>query len=355
MKYFNVIIGVLFLLFIGLFPMSVNAEGVNESDSEEITEEELEQFLNALEDTEVPETEFPKFTMESLGDLDIGVVSDGEIPHRISTCAYNRSSGKYEYKVDGKIIFTANITDYSVISEFVKIESKESFMEIIYKDGEIYKPSEENLFVEPGVYKIEFMGSSNNGEKENISFDSVFYTGIMFRILPKQVNDLGIYSVPVNYAIDSVKFNGSEIDSFRKSSCFLDDDGQYEIHMYDRFNKKVTRTVSFEKDTQAPVLEFDKPVQRKNMAPLSFSCPEEKTKIVCMNGTNVYNSDNNTLTSPGKYRITVTDRAGNQRIYEILIIRQYKFFSKGMIIGLIAIVICVAGGMIYVRRDKYEV
>lgn len=256
-----------------------------------------------------------------------------------SGCRYDLEGKAYHYALEGvaddAIISSALNGTYTSGSVWVKSVGGISYM--VYKDGNEYTPEEEGSFSEPGDYAIALY--DKYGKK---------VVPLKFRILGKIGNDRR-YDFPGTCEIEYVKLNGEDAP-FDKASVSLSGEGTYEIH-YRVIAIDRTETITVLIDNTAPTLKF-KGVNDKNQAngPVQISGIEENSKISILRNGKPYNFKKKIVDS-GNYRVTVRDEAGNQTMYEFVILSYFNI-SSWVFLGLcLVVVIGLIAYIILLRKN----
>lgn len=344
MKKCKVFIAVLFLLFtVNVFTSEIHANEIPEETvtSEDLLSEEIDVSTEGILQTE------DIFNTDN--------ITFEENPVKESKMSFDKTNDRYVFTVDGEEVFYTNVPKNAYVTEPVEIEAKTA-VAMVYCGEESYILPKDGIISEPGEYKVEFV-CSNPEDAENIvlSVSGVYSTYFSFRILPELVNDLGAFTVPENCYVDSVNFNGQDINLANDCSVMLSKDGEYRIVYCDRLAANKSFTLKFVRDTVAPMLIFDKTFESKMYGPVKYTPSEEDASVKCFFDGNLVTDKIDEITIPGRYSVTVSDKAGNSRNYEFIIIKEYKFFSGGMIFILVGAVLLFLGFVIYIRRNKYEV
>ncbi|MCQ2517789.1 MAG: hypothetical protein MJ119_03420 [Lachnospiraceae bacterium] len=298
-------------------------------------------------------------TTEQLTDGTVQELSEFGFEPEYRDMSFTFDSGREIFvgSVDGEEVFTMNVPPDSIVSSGVKFDSKDCLMIMVYRDGDVYVPSEENMITSPGRYRIELIAAVKGNDKDLIfqGQGGMFSSAVSFRILPDKVCDLGCITAPKDFRIESVTLDGKRIDTVSEYNALLTADGEYSV-LFTGTESDVSYTTDFEKDTIAPFLIFDKSFDGKRVkAPLSISPSEKDTEMSVFLEGNQLIVNEDVLFQPGRYQVTISDKAGNSRNYSFYIIREYKFFSWPMIPIAAGIIIVIYCGMIYVRRNMYDV
>ena len=264
------------------------------------------------------------------------------------TSGYDPNTGYYRNVLRTGESFYTSLPNGSITNEAVLIQESEGLDYMVYRNGEEYTD-----FV-PGEY-IQDVGSfalyvSKPGDpsfKEAYKFGDPAYR---FRIISGDVSDMGIVTAPDGGTIRNVRFNGLDDDGslfISNDSIHLTQDGYYELTIDDDAG---SREVAFGLDTEPPV--FTVSVEPNEAAITYYS--DDVTRCSLYKGNELISDPQivNTVTDPGKYRLCVYDRAGNQAVSEFTVI--YRI-NAAAIIAILAVIGIIAGVVVYLLRMRKKV
>lgn len=293
----------------------------------------------------------------SYGDFDSTEI--GNISLKASIDADN---GFYVYTGAGENIVRSTIPcgAFATTKDKVVIKTDYGVMIYVLKDGEMIDKPEGGIYDKPGFYDI--TAYLMNPNIDNISEDEyldgayIYQTHFYFYIVPDEFNNLGVIYTPFDYVYKSVNLNGEELNIPEDEYLFLENDGLYTIE-FKSLAGLPDYTFSFKRDTKPPKISFDSiPVKNVVNEKLGFTVDDKAADVhVFLNGSEVKFTEGMTAYDPGWYRVVAEDIAGNRGEASVYLNVKYHFFSKGMIISLIILLLVFIVYIIKVRRGKYIV
>ena len=165
-----------------------------------------------------------------------------------------------------------------------------------------------------------------------------------FNLFSGSTNRLGIFQPPYGFDLTSVEFNGESVPLENKNFVLLNGEGEYFVEYR---NGTTTRCVKLSRDTTPPVLYFNGTTDVVFSEKVVVTSDTECTFRVTKNGQTVGNVTE--LLGAGIYRITATDKAGNETSarVEIKAISAINPLDFIIIFGVIAV-----GGLVYFFIQK---
>lgn len=253
---------------------------------------------------------------------------------------YNRNENMYTYSSEyGKV--ECSVADGMIVTGEVEVVVEGSSGITLYKDGNKVTDIPEEIS-DPGSYM--FIAGDVNNKNQLLGF----------RIVKKTTGVLNQYVMPDGFYIDSVTIDGTERNSGFKS-VDMNEEGYYEIH-YTNTVTQVGYTLKVTVDHTPPQVTF-KGVDKNNKAkgPVTIKGLEEDDIVtVTFNGKKTSLNMDNKLTESGRYKVVVTDQAGN-RVEKAFTILIYLNLSSTLFIAIILAIIigvCIA---LYVTRKRLRV
>ena len=200
-------------------------------------------------------------------------------------------------------------------------------------------------------WEEEFLGDETFSEQGNYELTVTNpITGeeflFFFVMLPRYTNISGMtYMPPPGYEIASLVKDGAAFPYDVNGAVFASD-GLYIIQLTGEYGFP-QYTVDLTIDTVAPTLEIIGVEDGKAVdAEVVFWSDDPDAMITVFLGGNEIQS-NGTLTKDGKYRITITDPAGNYNEYEFAI--PYRM-NKTAVLLVVLVVLILGGGAVYFLR-----
>ena len=305
----------------------------------------LDKFAPQLEETETPlpppstipedngAVELDKFTLEEIGAED-AVIGGNQI-HINDEVIYDREKRAFLHNSQRAEIYS-NVASGMTTTEPVWLSIPEGIPFHLNKDGEHLEDVNYSNISEPGGYLL----LSDEGS------DSVEI--MHFTIVAPVTGQISRFQVPEGFAISAALCNGSRIASERTYVDMVDE-GEYDIS----YRCPATETLYMFRvtiDHTPPVLALAAVGEDGSAkGPVDISDVEEGASIsIWLNG-NEYPYEQ-VLTRSGKYRIVVTDAAGNMNTYAFMIRVYYTTSSIIFFATIIAVGVGVGIYGLHFRR-----
>ncbi len=199
------------------------------------------------------------------------------------------------------------------VTDPVSFKPVEHSIVTVKRNGSGMETSGDGVYRQPGNYHIRMLilpGASGG--------DSRFYeVNFYFTILPKEVSMLNLLTAPEGFVIEKVELEGRELKADNSRWHFLQEDGRYRVR-FSREKGGLSYDISFNRDTQAPLLAISPVLDRREMKEAVYLEPTEDMASIEMH----YNGriapiPVKRLELAGLYQFHLKDRAGNERYYEI--------------------------------------
>jgi len=298
--------------------------------------EEFDQDAVSVSGDEIP-PEVPEEPLEE---------TPADIGNRLFFTEYDNSSGYFRTVLHTGDSFYSNVPDGMVLNGSVVFTPDENIRYELYKDGEEvdYEPGE--YISDPGAYIM--IPVIDNLEYENFYRNNrpLFH----FRILAGDTKELSLFPAPDCMTIEAVRYEFEDVtDSVMISprEAMLSEDGTWEIDLKSMAGTVTTTVV---RDTQTPIVSIE---TQPNLAKIEY-LSDDIVNAVITNGSEIVSEGEliQKVTKPGRYRITLTDDAGNVSYYDFVV--QYRI--NGYAILAIVIVFALIGAvLIFVRRAQTKV
>jgi hypothetical protein len=227
------------------------------------------------------------------------------------------------------------------------IQEAEGLTFTAYRNGEVYEGFTPGDYVKEGGSYAVFISKPDDQE-----FLKEYYSGgpaFRFRIVTGPVSDVGIVAAPEGTEIRSVRYNGLDAPAhifMNGRTVHIDGDGDYEITFEDESGSRET---ALSVDTEAPVFSIG---TKPNEATITYYS-NDADRCLLMRGDEVISEQLvGTVTKPGKYSITVYDKAGNYSKGEFSV--KYQI-NAAAVIAILSVLALIAGVVVYLLRMKKKV
>ncbi|MGN0132091.1 MAG: hypothetical protein ACI4AA_06615, partial [Lachnospiraceae bacterium] len=241
---------------------------------------------------------------------------------------YDPMIGKYRVTLENGVELISTVPEGYIGPDSVEITVQgDAPSEIeLYRNDELQEFVNGNSLMEAGVYRLEA--------------DGKIYS---FRIV-SQASDLEYYPAPVGMRFTRL-FLEDEPQSLQSDQLLvMESDGTYTIFMEGDAGDELE--VVLRKDTAAPEVQVT--VDGGN-ASIQYLSDDITDIALVKDGTNVDGFHGTMISSPGKYRLTVSDAAGNETVREFVLKYQINLY------GIAAVFMCIlviAGGGVFVFHTK---
>ena len=274
-----------------------------------------------------------RFTGEELGSKNSEV--GGNRVTINNTVAYDREKRAYVYYVGNDEVFS-NAASGMILAEPVWLTIPDGIVLHLYKNGKLLENANISNISEPGAYTL-------TGDEVTNSTEIMHFT-----IVSSITGQLSRFQVPDGFVISTALLNGGKISAAR-TYVDLTTEGDYDIS----YRCPVTEGVYMFRitvDHTPPVLALAEiRDDGTSKGPVDISDLEEGAQIgIWLDNEKI--SYEPVLTRSGRYRIVVTDAAGNMSTYNFMIRIYYNTNSMIFFAAILAIGLGVGIYALYSRR-----
>lgn len=293
-------------------------------------------------------------SQENIEDM-LGGYTGIEIDESKMDFKYSEELGNLLFYVGDVTFIKSNIPNGSIVTNPVQVTPASGITQYVYHNGVLEVTPEEYIYKEPGYYEIVSTTFKTPEGSEDTMSRIMVQTIFRFTIIDSSARDYNVVSAPEDFVMDRVVYQGKEQEIPESGYFFLGRDGKYVFHFTCLNDSALTSSLEIDKDTVAPFVSFSQDITGGPVkAPLTFTCDDANAKI------QVYRDNQECLLSGqqieygGVYYLVATDSHGNSREYEFSIKTEYHFFSPGMVVILVIIVLMLAFFMLY-KRGQMQV
>lgn len=264
---------------------------------------------------------------------------------------YDAASGYYNNTLRTGSGFLTNFKNGTVTNDPVIVKASDTITYEVYRGGQ---PMEEFIpdeyLTEAGSYEIYPVEDSSAYAQAYPSEKPVLRFRIVDTAAP--VSDLGVLNAPEGTVYTDVRLDGETADAsiFRNEKTLnLEKDGTYLVSMTSEAGESDLVVMV---DKTAPRFSV---ATKPNLASIAYQS-SDVSRVMVYRGNDLVNNGNvvSTITEPGRYSMTVFDRAGNSTTQSFVI--NYRINAGAVIAILIVIGLMVALGVfIYKVRSSVKV
>lgn len=239
-------------------------------------------------------------------------------PYSARSQTYDGALGLYQVVFENGRTLTANIPEGYIGPSAVELSVSEGQTEL-YRDDQPVEFTPGQSLTEPGYYRLEADG-------QPWSF-----------VIASAVRQMDCYPAPAGMTITGAALDGEprKLSSGRQVS--MEEDGLYQIFMTGEGGEELE--VFLKKDTQAPQAQV---TVSGGSANIQYLSDDLETIVLEKNGEVQSGFSGYSIKSPGTYRLTVSDQAGNVSSQEFTV----QFRLNGYAVMAIVLVLLVAAGMV---------
>lgn len=250
----------------------------------------------------------------------------------------------FEFEIDKEIDFDINVYRGGISNGNVRIVAYENLSIVMYKDGQPFEYSFEQILNEDGEYSYTITDELGN------------HTSSFFNIITKKHKNLN-HILQENIVVESVVKDEENYEfEVLENELYLYDEGQYLVNILD---EKTGLKYAFEItiDTTAPTLELvgvenggttKKNVVMKNVSEKPYSI------YITVDGVPFEYKIGEEIEKCGRFKVVLSDEAGNTTTYEFERLYSLNGPSIAVLAGLGALVVFVIILLVKSRRNYYK-
>lgn len=244
---------------------------------------------------------------------------------------YIPTVGKYQVAFRNGLTMVVNVPEGYIGPGPVDISLSDEQAEeaMLYLNDELIEHTNSIRLEQEGYYRLDAGDSS-------WSFAICTATG-----------SLDIYPAPVGMKFTEISLDGEAVKPVSGSYALLEENGQYHFVLTGEAGEK--RDISLKKDTTAPEVSVS---IGGGTAVIQYLSDDISTILLEKNGEPVEGFRGNSVTTPGSYRLIVTDNAGNESSVSFNL--KYQVNKYG-IAAVVLIILVLIGGAVFVIHTKKTV
>ena len=241
---------------------------------------------------------------------------------------YDRSRGRYEVTFGNGRTLSSHVPEGYMGPGTVELLVSEGEGRI-YRNDELLEYTESMSFKDPGYYRLDIDG-------QMYSF-----------VIASAVSSTDYYMAPVGMEFSGVYFEGEPKELPPGKYLPMREDGQYQISMTGEAGEVLE--VVLRKDTKPPQVAVN---IKGGTAQLQYGSDDITKVILEKNGEIQEKFSGYTIDSPGSYRLTAVDEAGNTSSTEFSLKYQMNMYG---IVAVVLVILLIAGGAVFVIHVKRTV
>ena len=252
----------------------------------------------------------------------------GQGAYRHRTQVYNSSRGLYEVEFDNGRTLSSNVPEGYLGPSTVELLVSEGEGSL-YRNDELLEYAESMSLKEPGSYRLDI-----DGQMWSFTIASA-------------VGSTDYYMAPQGLEFTGVYFEGEPKELPKGRYLPMREDGQYQIHMAGEGGEALE--VVLRKDTKPPQIAVH---VKGGKAQIQYGSDDIEKVILEKNGEIQEGFAGYTIDSPGSYRLTAVDEAGNTSSTEFSLKYQVNMYG---IVAVVLVILLIAGGAVFVIHVKRTV
>lgn len=259
---------------------------------------------------------------------------------------YDSDSGMLAYAFPNGEQYLVSVPSGALSKDNVKIELSSNMTATVSFNDTILTGIDEYVFSEVGTYAVNIVCYSADFNSADVNtYSGTYY----FTIIGSTISNINILNAPVGYQIANLSCDGNELQSKSEKAYALRKDGIYECTFASIEDESIQYQITFVRDTTAPFLTFAKELEDTVEVPLTFYRSEPNAKVVIRTDGIDTIAVTDTIKTSGYYNITVSDEAGNSRMYHVQLERTYKLVN---IKTIVLFVVLLAGLGLYLIKTR---
>lgn len=242
------------------------------------------------------------------------------------TQSYDQFTGRYQVTFENGRTLTSTVPEGYKGPGAVEVSVSEGAVGL-YRDDQPLEYVPGAILTEPGNYRLDIDG-------QTWSFS-----------IGEYVNTMDHYPAPRNMKFTAVTFNGETRPLSQGRYVDMEEDGRYQIVMEGQAGENIE--VVLEKDTVPPEVLV---TAKGGMAQIQYLSEDIDKVTLEKDGEEPRVFSGYSVTSPGSYRLTVQDRAGNVSDYDFTLKFHVNRYGVMAVVLMILVIAGAAGFAVHVKR-----
>lgn len=243
---------------------------------------------------------------------------------------YDQLQGKYIVTLENGLELVSTVPEGYVGPSAVGLNVAEGAAERVqlYRDDELVEFVNGNSQMEPGAYRLVLDGCS-------YSF-----------IIAHSVSNMDLYPAPAGMRFTEVRLDDEQAALTSDQSLIMAQDGTYTIFMEGEAGEELQ--VTLVKDTTAP--EVVVTVKGGNAA-IQYISEDITAVILEKDGAVIEGFGGTAISTPGSYRLTVADEAGNTAAVDFVLNYQVNMYGILAVVLVILVIAAVIGFVLHTKKN----
>lgn len=263
------------------------------------------------------------------------------------TLSYDPQQDMFRYTLPNDVPILATAPRGALTKSIALVLQDNTLCKLYYNDTLMPTYQSGTVFTQPGIYR--FMLHQMPANKDL----NTYTVSYVVRIQGDYENVMDIFTPATDFHFTELTRDGVSIPLPKSGGVWLEQDGVYRAEQ-ENSDGSITYFNHFVLDRQAPYIFFSGDARRGySSKPVTFMPSEPESTVTVLRGGSPYLGQS-VIGDSGRYRITVTDPAGNSRRYDLTVdIYDFGLQIDPLFLVLIAIgVLVLAAVMLRARLQS---
>jgi hypothetical protein len=257
--------------------------------------------------------------------------------------SYNRTDHSFVYTVSGQSLsLHSSIANNIITTEPVSLKADDGLDVVLYKNAKPQNDVDLSEVTLPGTYTVVAKGKETDHQI------------LTFTIVTPVTGAIDRYKLPYGFVVTGVVYNDKAVQNPDPGTVDLTQEGTYHIS-YSCLATQVSYELQLEVDHTKPQFKLEGVKKGLARGPVSIiNVAEDETVSVTSGDNEVKIGNDLVIRNVGRYKVTVTDKAGNTKS-ESFTIRMYLNY-QGIIFFLLSFgIIAATVAYMVVSRKKLRI
>lgn len=291
-----------------------------------------------------------RFTVENAVDSAAEEFVLGElITNAPLTVGYDTERRMYSFQFPNGVKFYGTVPNGAVATNAVKFEVPNDILVTVFENDKVNMDYGNMIFGKEGMFRLNMLVYTTDMTATDVN---TYQTEFSFRITNGILSDMKVMNAPEGFTLAAAEMNGVQATPSAKDYHILERDGRYHFRFASEGGVP-DYEVWFEIDTVAPFLYFsDNADLKKSVSETVTFTRSEADSLVRLYRDSIESyAVEDVLISEGRYSVTVSDTAGNERSYKVTIRRQVQIVDYRVVIIFAVLGVGLIAYMVFTRRN----